>query len=288
MTRARVGAHLDGRGRDAGHRACRPGRATRGRRSRTPRAGRARQVRLDRARGPRGRAARRACAPSGEACDAGGPDDRARRETLATDLQAPRRRSRSRATPVRTSHAERLELLAAPCARGLPGRRARRRGPASISTTRAARGSMRRKSPDERVARDLGEGAGQLDAGRPAADDDEGQPLRGAPRRRSSRSACSKAREHPAPDLERVLDRLEAGRVRLPLVVAEVGVRRAGRDDQEVVAELCAVGEPHALRRGVDRHHLAEQHARRCAWRRRMRRIGEAMSAGDSAAVATW
>ena len=44
--------------------------------------------------------------------------------------------------------------------------------------------------------------------------------------------------EHAATDLQRVLERLQPGRERAPLVVPEVGVRRTGREDQVVVADL--------------------------------------------------
>ena len=52
--------------------------------------------------------------------------------------------------------------------------------------------------------------------------------------------------QHPPPDLERILQRLQAGRDPAPLVVAEVRVGRAGGDDQEVVVER-AVGEEQAI-----------------------------------------
>jgi hypothetical protein len=48
--------------------------------------------------------------------------------------------------------------------------------------------------------------------------------------------------QDPPPDLDGVLDGLEAGGVACPLIVAEVVVRRTGRDDQKVVGQL-AVGE---------------------------------------------
>ena len=44
--------------------------------------------------------------------------------------------------------------------------------------------------------------------------------------------------QHAAPDQERVVERLEAGRELLPLIVAEVGVRGAARDEQIVVGNL--------------------------------------------------
>ena len=43
--------------------------------------------------------------------------------------------------------------------------------------------------------------------------------------------------EDAAPDLDRVLEALEAGRERLPLVVAEVGVPGSGGGDQDVVRD---------------------------------------------------
>ena len=53
----------------------------------------------------------------------------------------------------------------------------RTRSAASISRIRAERGSIARKSPSKCVARELGDLAGDLDAGRAGADDGEGQPL---------------------------------------------------------------------------------------------------------------
>ena len=44
--------------------------------------------------------------------------------------------------------------------------------------------------------------------------------------------------QHPLPDLDRVLQTLESGCQRLPVVMAEVGVSRAGGDDQVVVGHV--------------------------------------------------
>ena len=44
--------------------------------------------------------------------------------------------------------------------------------------------------------------------------------------------------QHPAPDLQRILERLQPGRERAPLVVTEIGVGRTGGENQEVVAHL--------------------------------------------------
>src|SRR5581483_10810787 len=87
-----------------------------------------------------------------------------------------------------------------------------------------------------RLPRDLRERAREFDARRPAADEDERQePL--LPRRIRFTLSFLERDEDPPPDAERVLERLEPGRVRLPLVVPEVRMARASRDDQVVVAD---------------------------------------------------
>ena len=61
----------------------------------------------------------------------------------------------------------------------------------------------------QRVPCDFGERAGQLDAGRPAADDDEGQQTPLA--HRIALPLCRFERQqHPPPHLERIVERLEA------------------------------------------------------------------------------
>ena len=57
--------------------------------------------------------------------------------------------------------------------------------------------------------------------------------------------------QHAAPDQERVVERLEPGRELLPLIVSEVGVRGAARDEKVVVGDL-AIGQRHLSRGGVD------------------------------------
>ena len=115
----------------------------------------------------------------------------------------------------------------------------------------------------ERVPRDLRERARHLDAGRSAADDDEGQ-QRGRFCRIALPLGALEREQHPPPDLERVLERLEPGRDAPPLVVAEVRVRRAGRDDQEVVVDH-AVGQEQAIARAGRRRGLARGGLRRSA-----------------------
>ena len=138
--------------------------------------------------------------------------------------------------------AEPLERLAAP-------RRAAARetspstcGLPSSRTMRADSGRMRRKSCTQRLPRDLRQRAGELDAGRSAADDDERQQ---APLRVGIGLALGRLerQQHPPPDLERIVERLQPGRARRPLGMAEVGVRRAGGDDQVVVGDrACGAG----------------------------------------------
>ena len=67
--------------------------------------------------------------------------------------------------------------------------------------------------------------------------------------------------QHAAADLERVLERLQAGRDRAPLVVAEVRVRRAGRHDQVVVRQPISPSARIELLAGaIDATDLREQH----------------------------
>ncbi len=56
-----------------------------------------------------------------------------------------------------------------------------------------------------------------------------------------------------------VLQRLQAGRERLPFVMAEIGMARAGGEDQRVIGHGVAVLEQHALVRGVDAVDIGEQ-----------------------------
>ena len=67
-----------------------------------------------------------------------------------------------------------------------------------------------------------------------------------------SRSARSKATRMRRRKRGGVFQRLQARRERLPLVMAEIGVTRAGGENQRVVGHGVAVIEQHALGRGVD------------------------------------
>ena len=87
-----------------------------------------------------------------------------------------------------------------------------------------------------RLTRDLGDLAGELDAGWPGADDGERQP-RGPALRVALDLGGLEGAIDARTDAERVVERLHRGRVRAPLVVAEVRVARAGGDDQRVVGD---------------------------------------------------
>jgi len=90
----------------------------------------------------------------------------------------------------------------------------------------------------------LGDGPGKLDAGRTAADDDEGQ-QRGARRRVGLPLGLLEGEKQPAANGGRVLKRLQSRSELFPFVVAEIGMARAGCQHERVVADLPAIGEPH-------------------------------------------
>ena len=144
----------------------------------------------------------------------------------------------------------------------------------------------------ERVACELCDLPCHLDAGRPTADDHERQP-----RCALLRIALDLGRLEGGKDagakVERTRQRLQLGRVLGPLVVAEVRVGGAAGHDELVVVErrislaVREVVEVNLASGKVEAGHLREQHVRVCC-RRRIRRSGEAISAADSAPVATW
>src|SRR3546814_1339083 len=81
--------------------------------------------------------------------------------------------------------------------------------------------------------------AGQFHAGRPAADDGEGE-QRAFRGRIGFRLGPLERGQDPATDVQRVVERLQPWRVRGPLVVAEVGVGGAAGQQQVVVAQRVA------------------------------------------------
>ena len=110
----------------------------------------------------------------------------------------------------------------------------------------------------QRHARQLGDGAGHLDAGRAAADHDEGEEA-AAGLVALGRLGVLERRQDAAADVRGVVDLLQAGRHALPFVVAEIGVPRAGREHQRVVGQGAIVERDRAALL-VDAVHLAQQH----------------------------
>ena len=117
---------------------------------------------------------------------------------------------------------------------------------------------MLRKSGGSVSLRQFGDGAGEFDAGRAGADDDEGQKRR-APRRIALALGALEGDQNAPPQRGGVLQRLQAGRERLPFVMAEISVARAGGEHQRVVGQRVAVIEQHALVCRIDAAHGGEQ-----------------------------
>ncbi len=113
----------------------------------------------------------------------------------------------------------------------------------------------------QRVVGDLAQRAGELHARRPAPDEHERHP-RPPLDRVGLAFGGFEGDQDPAPDLRRVVDGLQARRVRRPVLVTEVGVMGAGGDDQRVVGHRAAVREPDLALLGVDVDRLPEQHGR--------------------------
>jgi hypothetical protein len=134
-------------------------------------------------------------------------------------------------------------------------RRARRRSRAGSWATRcprrrAARSARCRVEAAEvgaqRSTGELGDLPGKLHAGRTGTDDRERQP-RFAGGIVGLQLGHLEGAEDPPAELERVVDRLQPRRVAGVLVVPEVGLRRAGCQDEAVV------GQRRRLSQGVDR-----------------------------------
>ena len=182
--------------------------------------------------------------------DAGGPENRARGETLGPDVARRPRPRRSRETRSGPRPRDRAKSSSA-ARRELSGRYAgRMRGPASTSTMRASRGSIERKS--------LTRTWREISAIAPASSTPVGPPPTTTNVSRSLLAGrvglalrLLEGEQDAAADLDRVLERLQPGRVLLPVVVAEVRVSGAGGEDQEVVGER-SVGEANLAARRVD------------------------------------
>ena len=133
----------------------------------------------------------------------------------------------------------------------------------------------------QRVAGELGDLAGHLDAGGTGADHHERQPLV-APLGIALELGGLEGGQDAAADGQRALERLHLGRMRAPLVVAEVGVVRAARDDQRVVGhrfrcrQIADRPEDHLAPLEVEALDLGEQHAHvAVALEHRPQRIGD-------------
>ena len=170
-------------------------------------------------------------APSGDACDAGGPQDRAGLQALVADVDDAAIDAIDRGAGAH-GDAEPLEIAS----RAIAELRRERRQHVRPAFEEHHRRGPRIDGPElvpQRVPRDLDDGAGQLDAGRAAADDDERQPPPAFVIGRRPLGPLER-HQHLRADRERVIERLEARGVGAPLVVAEVGVGHAGREDQVV------------------------------------------------------
>ncbi len=204
-----------------------------------------------RARGPRDRPRRRASAPPGDAAHARRPDDRVRRGSNSSPMRTPSASQCVTACPSRTSTPSALGAPRPCSATAVPESSRGRRGPASTRSTRVCAGSIARKSrASARRASSATAPASSTPVGPPPT-------ITIVSRRALSSgfdaiSARSKASRMPPADRGRVVERLEAGRVHGPFVAAEVAVRRAGREHEEVVgdrpgrpaARPCARGRP--------------------------------------------
>ena len=94
----------------------------------------------------------------------------------------------------------------------------------------------------QRALRQLGDGAGHLDAGRSAADHREGhQPaaLLGI----AFVLGTLERHQDAAAQIGGVVDGFQARRIERPVVAAEIGVARAGREHEIVVRHAAAVGD---------------------------------------------
>ena len=112
----------------------------------------------------------------------------------------------------------------------------------------------------ERPARELGNGAGELDTRRPAPDDGDRQQPRGLSGIRSHLCAFECQQESP-PDRDRVIQRLESWRMLSPFVVPEIAVGRAGCKHEPVVCDGRR-SERDDLPRAINGSDFAHQHAR--------------------------
>ena len=171
--------------------------------------------------------------------DAGGPDDRPRRNPFALALAGRNRHRRlvdvDDGPPEERRHAQQLERVLRPLRK--PRRELRQDAIRRLDEEDPRRARLERAEvAAQRVAGDLGDLPGELDARRPCADDDEREPG-GTPLGILLDLGGFERREDPAAHFERALEQLHVGRERAPVVVPEVRIARAAGDDQAVVRD---------------------------------------------------
>jgi len=110
----------------------------------------------------------------------------------------------------------------------------------------------------QRDARQLDDRTGELHARRACTDDDEGEECLAA-FGISLELGALEGQQQPTAHGRRVLEGLEAGRVRFPVILTEIGVLRAGGENEIVERHGSAVVEPHHFGGGVDSGDAAEQ-----------------------------
>ena len=167
------------------------------------------------------------------------------------------------------------------------------RSAASTRSTVALLVSTARKSRPERLARELGDLPGHLDAGRAGADDDEGEPA-SPPLGIGLGLGRLEGDQDPVADLERAVERLQLRRVRAATrrgrsrSSASRRRRRACRNRAACRASPFGRSPSTTSRRvEVEADDLGEQNVR-VPWRLSTARSGAEISAGESAPVATW
>src|SRR5881398_3389997 len=89
----------------------------------------------------------------------------------------------------------------------------------------------------QRVSGDLSDRTGHLHTGRAAPDYDESH-CSGSRRRVGNLLGILEGKKEPAPDFDPVLQTFQPGRQFLPFVMTEVGMTRAGGQDQVIVTDL--------------------------------------------------
>ena len=109
----------------------------------------------------------------------------------------------------------------------------------------------------ERLPGNLSERTRELDPGRTATDDDECEQGLAAGEIGLSFGVLESQQDATA-NLQRILEVLQSRREAAPLVVAKIGVRRAGGENQVVIAQL-AVGQDDAAPGDVDALEFRQQ-----------------------------